>query len=268
MTQVIVHAGFHKTGTSSLQDYLRKIRHRLPEGIAVHLKEDFLDAGNLARRYGQRPYPWRRRRFARALRRYLAEIDDSPVHILSWEGFSGIMPGHRRATGPVRNIHRAAIPLARTIVRELRRRFGPDTEITFLYTLREPESWLRSVHGHLLRSIRLTEDFDAFRAGFTPPIRLDDEATRIARAIAPVPVATAWLEDVSARPEGPAAALLDLLDLPADFHAGLPAARKTNTGNSAAIRAQCLALNLSLRDARELKRRKDELTGFNRPASR
>ncbi|GKY89346.1 sulfotransferase [Sinisalibacter aestuarii] len=268
MTQVIVHAGFHKTGTSSLQDYFRKIRHRLPDGIAVHLKEDFLDAGNLARRYGQRPYPWRRRRFARALRRYLATVDERPVHILSWEGFSGIMPGHRRLTGPVRNIRRAAIPLAHTIIAELRRRFGPEVEITFLYTLREPESWLRSVHGHLLRSIRLTEDFDRFRAGFAAPIRLDDEAARIALAIAPLPVVTSWLDDTKQRHEGPAAALLDLLDLPESLRATLPPAQKTNAGNSDEIRAQCLALNLSVGDDRELKRLKDALTGFNRPAQR
>lgn len=265
MTKVIVHAGFHKTGTSSLQDYLRKIRHRLPENIAVHLKEDFLDAGNLARRYGQRPYPWRRRRFARALRRFLATVDDRPVQVLSWEGFSGIMPGHRRLTGPVRTIRRAAIPLNRTIIRELRRRFGKETEIIFLYTLREPESWLRSVHGHLLRSIRLTEDFEAFRAGFRTPIRLESEAARIAAAIAPVPVVTSWLDTTQGRPEGPAAAVLDLLDLPEDLRANLPRARLTNAGNSAEIRARCLELNCTIADDRELKRLKDELTGFTRP---
>lgn len=268
MTRVIVHAGFHKTGTSSLQDYLRKVRRRLPDDIAVHLKEDFLEAGNLARRYGQRPYPWRRRRFARSLRKYLSSIDDSAVHILSWEGFSGIMPGHRRLTGPVRNIRRAAIPLARTIVTELHRRFGPGVDITFLYTLREPESWLHSVHGHLLRSIRLTEDYETFRAGFTPVIRLDDEAERIAHALAPVPVVTSWLEQNSLRPEGPAAAVLDLIELAGSLRESLPPARKTNSGNSEAIRAECLELNLSVRDPHELKRQKDKLTGFNRPSGR
>ena len=165
------------------------------------------------------------------------------------------MPGHRRLTGPVRNIRRAAIPLNRTIIRELRRRFGPGVEITFFYSLREPESWLRSVHGHLLRSIRLTEDFEAFRAGFRPPIRLDAEADRIAKAIAPVPVVTSWLADTTTRREGPAAALLDLLDLPVSLRDALPRAQKANTGNAAEIR-----------DNQDLKRLKDDLTGFNRPS--
>ncbi len=267
MTRVIVHAGFHKTGTSSLQDYLRHIRGDLPEGIAIHLKENFPDAGNLARRYGQRPYPWRLRRFSRALRRYLDGVGEAEVHVLSWEGFSGIMPGHRRPTGPVRNIRRAAIPLARAIIRELRRRFGADVGITFLYTLREPESWIGSVHGHLLRSIRLTEDLNAFRAGFTPPIRLDAEAEAIARAIAPVPVVTSWLADTKDHHEGPAAALLDLLPIPPETRAALPRARRTNSGNSPEVRAQCLEWNRTIRDDYELKRRKDKLIGFNRPSN-
>ena len=134
MTRVIVHAGFHKTGTTSLQDYLRKIRPRLPPDIGVYLDSDFPEVGARAVRYGQRPYPWRLARFARALRRYLAGIEPHETYVLSWEGFSGIMPGHRRLTGPARNIHRAAIPLARAIIRELRRRFGPRTDITFYYS--------------------------------------------------------------------------------------------------------------------------------------
>lgn len=268
MTRVIVHAGFHKTGTSSLQDYLRDVRHLLPDDIAVHLKEDFPEAANLAHRYGERPYRWRLLRFARSLRRYLDGVDDRANHILSWEGFSGIMPGHRRFTGPVRNFDRAAVPLAKTIAAELRRRFGPGVDITFLYTLRKPESWLRSVHGHLLRSIRLTEDFDTFRAGFRVPIRLDHEADKIGQALAPVPVCTSWLEQTSLRPEGPAAAVFDLIELPDGLRKRLPPARKTNSGNCDAIRAKCLALNVSVHGARALKHQKDKLTGFRRPSGR
>lgn len=264
MTHVYVHAGFHKTGTSSLQDYLRTTRKDLAPYVAVHLKEDFLKAGNLARRYGQRPYPHRRIRFARALRAYLASVPDHERHILSWEGFSGIMPGHRRLTGPVRNIRRAAIPLNRAIIRELKRRFGPDVKITFYYTLREPDSWIRSVHGHLLRSIRLTEDEAAFVAGFTPPIKLDEEAARIKKAIAPVPLVTSWLADTKERREGPAAALLDLIDLPEGIRRFLPRAAHTNAGNDAEVRAQCLEWNREISDDKELKALKDELTGFSR----
>lgn len=264
MTEVYVHAGFHKTGTSSLQDYLRTTRRDLAPYIQVHLKEDFLEAGNLARRYGQKPYPHRRRRFARALRRYLAQVPDQDRHILSWEGFSGIMPGHRRLTGPVRNIRRAAIPLNRTIVSEVKRRFGPDVKITFYYTLRDADAWIRSVHGHLLRSIRLTEDEPTFILGFSPPILLDEEAARIAAALAPVPVVTSWLEDTKTRREGPASALLDLIDLPKSIRDTLPKAAHTNRGNDAEIRDKCLEWNRNVEDSAELKRMKDDLTGFSR----
>ncbi|MGH1368168.1 MAG: hypothetical protein ACRBCL_06090 [Maritimibacter sp.] len=264
MTQIFVHAGFHKTGTSSLQDYLRTHRAALSDHVQIHLKEDFLEAGNLARRYGQKPYPHRRLRFARALRKYLSGVQDHPRHLLSWEGFSGIMPGHRRLTGPVRNIHRAAIPLNRTIIRALRRRFGSDVDITFYYSLRDSDQWIRSVHGHLLRSIRLTEDETTFINGFSPPIQLDREAARIAKAIAPVRLETSWLRDTKNRREGPAAALLDLIDLPKDIRDTLPRAALTNAGNTAEMRAKCLEWNINIKDDHELKRMKDELTGFHR----
>jgi len=265
MTRVIVHAGFHKTGTSSLQDYLRQNRALLAPHVSIHLKTDFKDAGNLARRYGLKPYSWRRRRFSRALRRYLAGVDDHPTVFLSWEGFSGVMPGHRRAiTGTIRNFRRAGIPLARSIIREIHRRFGADADIVFLYTLREREGWIESVWGHIVRSIRLTDDFPTFRAGFGDLIHLDEEAQKIAAAIAPVLVQLSWLKDTAGLPQGPASAALDMFGLPEDLRNALPPAKVTNRGNKADVRAECLRLNRTEKDDGVLKRKKDALVGHNR----
>lgn len=260
MTHVIVHAGFHKTGTSSLQDYLRAHRARLADRVTIYLKDDFLDAGNAARRYGMRPHPWRMWRFRRALREFLNAIPEAPVIFLSWEGFSGVMPGHRRPlSGPVRGMARAAVPLARGIVAELRHRFGPTARIEFLYTLREGESWLRSVWGHIARSIRLTEDYPAFRAGFRTLTPLDAEAATVARAIAPVPVHTAWLEEIGTLPQGPATPALRLMGFSEAEIAALPRASHVNRGNSDTATQTFLHLNRTLADPAELKQRKDAL---------
>ncbi len=267
--RVIVHAGFHKTGTSSLQDYLRDHRELLSDRVAVYLKNDFLRAGNLGRIYGLKPYPWRRRQFRDTFREFLDGITDDPVIFLSWEGFSGVMPGHRRfLTGQISNYSRAAIPLARTIGAELKRRFGPETQVEFLYTLRDPEDWLRSVYGHLVRSIRITDDFSGFRDSFDPVPDLAREAALIARALAPIPVHVVRLEDVGATPQGPATALLDLIGMPQGDRAALPLAIRANKGLSPDAEAEFLRLNREVTDSVALKRQKDRIADEDRKTAR
>jgi len=260
VTWVIVHAGYHKTGTTSLQDFLRDNRAQLAPVLTAYGKADFHDAGSYARIYAQRPFPWRLWRFRRALRRFLARIPDSRVIVLSRETFSGGMPGHRTWRGSLMtSYHRPARALARVIIDELRRRFGQSVDITFFYTTRPTEPWIASVYGHLLRSIRLTDDFAAFRARLPDLAGPSEEAARMAAALAPVPVVTAALEDYADHREGPAAALLDHIGVPRHIRARLRPARHSNHGQNDRMRGAFLDLNRSLRNKSELRRRKEAL---------
>ncbi len=262
MTRVIVHAGYHKTGTSSLQDFLRDNRDLLAPWLSYYGKAEFRRAGALARIYAQRPFPWRLRHFRLALRRFLRALPAGGTIVLSRETFSGGMPGHRRAGGGLmRSYFGPALKLARVIVSELRRRFGREVEIVFFYTTREREAWIRSVHGHLLRSIRLTEDFDAFRARFPALLGPVEEARRMAGALAPVRVATARLEEYATHREGPAAALLDLVGVPREVRARLRPAPRANPGPGEALRQAFLALNRQGLGRAALKAAKQKLTG-------
>ncbi len=260
MTRVIVHPGFHKTGTSSLQSYMAKNAEVLAPYVSFYGKAAFLQAGSAARIYGQKPYPWRLRAFRASLDRFLASIPDDPVIVLSRETFSGAMPGHRRLFGRlVKDYERAAVPLGHQIVAALRGRFGADVDITFFYTLRDPEPWIRSVYGHLVRSIHLADDFDTFRARF-PGLR--DPAAQAASIAAKLDihaVQTARLEDIGDHREGPASALLDLLDIPQDVRRGLPAARRANVGQDPELEAEFLAMNRAGQDKIALKRQKDRM---------
>jgi hypothetical protein len=242
MTRVIVHAGYHKTGTTSLQEFLSENKALLAPYLSYYGKVDFPAAGAHARIYAQRPFPWRLYRFRRSLRRFLAGVPEGGTIVLSRETFSGGMPGHRRIGGGlITSYHRPAVKLAGVIIDELRRRFGAQTEITFFYTTRERESWIRSVHGHLLRSIRLADDFETFRARFPALASPADEAARMARALAPVGVVTA------------------ALGAPADLRARLAPARRGNQGQGAALRAAFLELNRSSLSKPALKDAKDAL---------
>lgn len=260
MTRVIVHAGFHKTGTSSLQDFLKQNRAALKPVLTYYGKADFVKAGVHARIYGQRQFWWRRLLFRRAFRRFLAAVPDAPLIVLSRETFAGAMPGHRKLGGSrVENYADAAIPLAREILRGLRRRFGPDVAVDFLYTLRDRDSWLDSVHGHLLRSIHLTDDLADYLAGFHVLPDPEVDANRIAKALAPVPVHIAWLEDYADLPEGPAGAVLDLAGVPDDFRLALAPVGPRNPGQSRAVRDVFLKINRAGGSRAELKAKKEHL---------
>ena len=245
MTHVIVHAGFHKTGTTSVQDFFADNHAALKPYVDYHGQGDALHRSAVASRiFAKKPFPWRLAAVRRALARDLAKLPDAPVILLSREHFSGVMPGHRYWTGGrVRRFSRAAKPLSRAIRAELRARFGEDVQITFFYTTRDWESWIGSVHGHLLRAIDLTDDLTSFRARFSPRYGPEPEAERMRRYLAPVPVVTARLEDHGASREGAAGVLLELIGVPPEVRATLVPARRSNAGRDGATRDALRVLN-------------------------
>lgn len=258
--RVIVHPGFHKTGTSSLQSFCGTHSKALRPYMAFYGKADFLQAGSAARIYGQKPYPWRLRAFRRKLDGFLQGIPDDPVIVLSRETFSGAMPGHRKYLGRlVKSYEPAAVPLGRQIVAAIRARFGADVQIEFVYTLRETESWIRSVYGHLLRSIHLTEDYGTFRAQFPRLKDLRDVAERVTAKLALDAVHYIDLERAGAHRLGPAGDLLALVGVPQDVQDALPDARRANQGQSRDLEAKFLELNRGSDNKRMLKRMKDEM---------
>ena len=260
MTKVIVHAGFHKTGTTSLQDFFSLNKEALAPHLAYYGKSDFLSAGSHARIYAQRPFPHRLLKFRKSLRRFLKSIPDKDVIVLSRETFSGGMPGHHTIGGRLMiSYERVATRLAKVIISELHKRFGPNAEITFFYTTRAREPWIRSIYGHLLRSIRLTDDYENFRARFPEQLSPAHEAAVLATNISPVPVVTSALEETSLQPEGPAAALLDLLEIPEALRAQLLTVPAKNTANPLELQDAFLALNREIKSKTMLKEEKEAL---------
>ncbi len=264
MSRIIVHAGFHKTGTTSLQTHLALNRAALAPWLRIHGKEDFPQASAAARRYGQRRFAWRLWDYRLKLRRFLRDLPDPgpdgrPAHLLTRETLSGPMPGHRDALGrTIRAYRRAALPLARATALELRRRFGPQAQILFFYTIRNREDWLNSVHGHLLRSIRLREDANSFRRRLRACPDLQDEVRTIGRALAPlgIEVHSAALERWAGTRCGLSTPLLRLAGVPEEVIASLAPAGHENRGHGDALRRELLALNRSQRDKAALRKAK------------
>lgn len=237
--RVLVHAGFYKTGTTSLQGFLADNRDALAPWFSYFGQGDFHDAGARAREYGQMPFPHRLKAFRLALRGFLAEVPEGRDLVLSRENFLGAMPGHRDWLGRPIIGFPAAKPLLQDLKKELFRRFGPETRVEILLTTRDREAWLQSVHGHLLRSIRLEEDFATFAQRFKRLGTLEEEAGRLKADH------VVRIEPLADHPAGPAKAVLDLMGVPEDVQDRLPPAPRRNVGQSAEFKAEFLRLNRS-----------------------
>jgi len=253
MTRIIVHAGFYKTGTTSLQTHLARNGTTLRPWFDYYGQNDFHHAGAAARIYGQYPFPWRLRQFRAAFRSFLHAIPDADCIVLSRESFVGAMPGHRNwMQRPIIGFPNAARLLA-TISAELTHRFGPEVQVETLFTTRARDAWLQSVHGHLLRSIRLTDDFDTFAARFVDLPNLATQAQRLGATHIRA------MEDFAHHHNGPAGAVLDLAGVPTDVQADLPAAARKNIGQAPDLAAAFLALNRSGKSKTTLKRLKNDM---------
>lgn len=253
---ILVHAGFHKTGTSTLQACLHANRALLAPHLRLILRADMVPVARAARALAQGRWALPRRlRLRRALARLLDGVDpaDPRPLLISYEGLSGTVPGF----GRVRGYDRAPM-MAAEVRRALIHRFGPDAPIAFLYTTRAADAWRRSAYAHLVQYQRVTQDFTGFRAGLAPGAPdFDGTLAAIGRAVAPAPVHGAALEDLMRRPLGPAEAVLDLLDLPEALRATLSPMPPQNRGTDQGTIARHLELNRTIADRQALRRAKN-----------
>ncbi|KMW60530.1 hypothetical protein AIOL_000686 [Candidatus Rhodobacter oscarellae] len=257
MTRVIIHAGFHKTGTTSLQSFLKANRARLAPHAAIYMGQQLGEARRLGRIYGERPLPWRRWAFRRGLTAFLNDVPDAPVILISRESLSGAMLGASRFGRPATRYAPVAIRLAKEILGAVRGRFGSEAQVEFLYTIRERDNFLRSVWGHQLRTKPLTEDLATFTARFADGFDLRREAEKIAKAVAPAQTHIRALEETSGDALGPGRFVLDLLGLAEDGMFVPPPDR--HAGASDALCAELLELNRSRPAGSALRQKKEAL---------
>lgn len=254
MTRVIVHAGFHKTGTTSLQDFLARNRKAFRPYCKLYIRGDLKRSFHLCRVYGSLPVIATRLAFRYAFRQFLKGIPDSPAIVLSRECFSGVVLGNPRALcNPSFQYAPIAVRLAREIIRELRRRFGTDTQIEFLYTTRERDAFLQSTYAHVVAGSRLALDAPDFFAQFDDGFSLENEAGQIATKIDPVKVHIEPLENVATSPFGPGEILLRVLGVPETEWDRFVAPRKRNQSQPKSLESEFLALNRSGLRGQELK---------------
>lgn len=169
--RILIHPGFHKTGTSSLQRAISAQARLLAPRLRVLLTDDIRPAIHVARRHSVRPDNRRLDSFTSNFADCLSLIDaDDPRPLfISAESLSGQIPGRKGITG-----YDTAPDLLDRAVTVLRNRFGDRATIAIWFTTRDLEAWKRSAYYQNLRSTRLTEGFGTYGPKLDRAARLDE----------------------------------------------------------------------------------------------
>ncbi|PXW68815.1 hypothetical protein C7964_103323 [Loktanella sp. PT4BL] len=233
--RVIIHAGFHKTGTKTVQNVLKAHHQLLAPHVCVILKSDIRGLCTAALAYSQRPDTTRLHHFRNEAALCFGDMpaDDARPILISAEDLAGAIPGRRKRIG---------YPHATALLSSLIAQMTPDCAPHIYLSTRAPAAWLKSCYAHNLRHARTRLSLDAFVAAHTGP-RLDDIAAEIASTLDPVPVTTAALEETSGAAEGPLTPILDLLAFPDALRARLRPTTVSNPSLPPHILDELLELN-------------------------
>lgn len=241
--RIILHTGFHKTGTTTIASTLRTNRQILNRRVALRLPAQMQELISATRGYSTWRDPLT---LIKAETRFYNLLDALPSMpqrslILSSEELGGHLPGR----GDIFDYSAMPILLHRfwTIARE---RF-PDADIAIYLSTRNPDAWLTSAYWQHVKSSSMTLDLDAFSTKFQGAADLQHVIDTI-RDRLPCPVHHCSLEDSSHLPLGPTDPLLDLCHLPRQMRDTLVAAPVQNIRPDSQTLLALLDLNRTVKD--------------------
>lgn len=255
MTRVIIHPGFHKTGTSSIQHFFRTNRARLVDHVNFPEPKRFQLATQAAQRFCSNEQNLMeliqfQMCFAETIEPILK--NKRPILLLSNEGFSGHLPGRQRTTD-----FSAAPSLAECMDTLLRDEFGVE-DITFYYSLREPDAWLESAYWHHVKDSNMQMDWDEFQETYGASKDLDHALDEI-KSFVKSPVKSGKLEDYADAKFGPAEPIVELMGLPEDLRENLKPPRRFNERKDPEFLNQLLQINRSNTSVDEKREAKEAL---------
>lgn len=255
MRRVIVHAGFHKTGTTSLQQTLRANRAALRPEVRLVLRPGMTALCECARAYSRsrEDYDLGLVKYEAAMLVERLEDEDATTIVISSEDLSGHMPGRHGLHG-----YGAAPHLMRALSVAFKAA-APEDELTFFFTTRTPEPWLRSCYAQHLRAARMVWDEADYLKRLITSAEHGKVIDLVKRELPEQTVLDAAIEDHAERPLGIAEALIDLLNLSEERRTKLSPAVPRNPALPTDILNQLLTLNRSDLDDAALRKAKRTL---------
>lgn len=242
---IVIHPGFHKTGTTTVQQTLRANRKALKPYAMLGLKWRFPDLIAASRGYSTYRDGFSLAKFSMRLDALLAQLPDyrHRALIMSCEELSGHIPG--RAGLPD---YSAAVDLMAEMAAAFRRRYGKP-HLIFAFTTRKPESWLQSAYWEQVKSSSMVLDQDEYMEKFAAAANFATVLDGVARAVAPAPLHRFALEDCAAMRLGPAEPILRLAGLDDGALATMQPIAPANPRLAPEVLAHLLHLNRTIPDS-------------------
>lgn len=243
--RVIVHPGFHKTGTTTIQQTLAANADTLSGHMQVQLRADMNGLCAAARTYSIS-----RSAFDLGLVRYeAAALAESWTHntvLLSSEDLSGHMPGRHGLTD-----YSATIPLSAAMAEG-----WADADITWIYYTRAAAPWLASCHVQHLRAARMVLDGAEYAERYAASAELGAIVTQVRANLPTARVADFALE---AHRNSLLAPLLACAGIPEALCNEIRQANAANTSPDPDTIAAMLAINRSNRSDRAARAAQNDL---------
>lgn len=246
--RIVLHAGFHKTGTSSVQQVLRENRSLLKPELAMRLKGQMKDLMHATRGYSTWRDPFS---LAKATARFGAMLDGLAlmprrVLVISAEELSGHMPGRANLAD-----YSAAPILLQRFLTEITARF-PASEQVIYFSTRDPETWLRSAYWEHVKSSSMTLSYSDFSQTYGSAANFDDIILQVKISVNAEVHATP-LEACQDFTLGPADPLFDLCDISTELRQKLIPQPTKNQRMDDAVLLALLAANRAYADRDERK---------------
>lgn len=255
MPRFLIHAGFHKTGTSSLQRTMEQNAEALADRVRVITKDETSTLRRAAQLYAQAGDAEALELLKESVAALLVEVDPDETRdvVLSEEDLCGLIPWRHGKTG-----YEEAPTILKQMCDGVATRL-PEHEVLVLLTLRQTAPWVKSCYSQHLRSTDIQLSLEEYLQTAAAHCDLSAEAERIRAAIAPIPVEVAWLEDLKSTPLGPATAALARLPQALGLLDQLTPCPPANTTLPEALAAEFLRLNRSGLDNWDLKSAKKQV---------
>lgn len=256
MVRMVIHAGFHKTGTSSIQKMLRQNKKLLHPYGRIILKPGVATLCDATRLWSR----WRDRFEQRGVEIELELLfgklkpKAGRTILISAEDLAGHMPGRKGVTR-----YDATAPLMQMIAEAALKAPFKINELVFFFSTRAADGWLKSSYVQHVRGDRMTLSLQDYAAQFADAANLNAVVDDVRQAVAPHPVHSAALEDAQNQRLGPLSPLLDILNVPDAVRAQMQAFGPVNAAPSADLLHQMLALNCSDLNDTEVHARKQTL---------
>ena len=236
--KIVIHAGFHKTGTSTVQEVLRANRRALMPALALRLKGQMPELISATRGYSTYGTADALDKVSSRFDAVLGDLPGMPRRtlLLSAEELSGHMPGR----GLLADY--SAAPVLMYLLWQRAQAAFPKTPVVFCFATRDGPDWQRSAWAEHVKSSGMTLDFADFCAAYPAAPDLAAIVRDVTRRV-PAPVHRYALEDCSALPLGPADPVLDLCEIPTELRATLAPRPPQNTRLGADTLAALLEIN-------------------------